>query len=241
MNMYIYICGAILSGGFLALYFIDPMSPWCIVFCSIGASGIGAVLLAWLLEISNNRRETREKEATRKLIMLPYLKELTHIVCLETVLLTGEDEEFRQKIESQTMSEIIFSIERNYEEKKADIPIDSQQMFERFEQAKAGAFSIRKRALNVMGDSVNNVADNIHHNRTYSISEKLFSSQEISAIQELRLKFNELKKSESYSNYITNCVEFFAWLRIFEKIYLLTKFLGIPNTSMVPLKRKKVK
>ena len=90
-------------------------------------------------------------------------------------------------------------------------------MFERFEQVKVGAFKLRKRALDVMGDSLNNVADNIHYNRTYSISETIFSSREITAVQELRSKFNDLKKSETYSSYIMNCLEFFAYLRIFEQ------------------------
>ena len=69
-----------------------------------------------------------------------------------------------------------------------------------------------KKVLNVIGDSINSVADGIFQTRTYSIAQKLFSQMEISAIEKIRLKFNELKKSETYSAYKVNCIDFFRCL-----------------------------
>lgn len=52
-NLWIYIGGLIISIILLGLYFIDTDNPWCIMSCSIGASGVGAVILAALIENSN--------------------------------------------------------------------------------------------------------------------------------------------------------------------------------------------
>lgn len=54
-NLWIYIVGLIISIVLLGLYFIDTTNPLCIMSCSIGASGIGAVILAALIENSNEK------------------------------------------------------------------------------------------------------------------------------------------------------------------------------------------
>lgn len=64
-NLVIYILGLAISLLLLGLYFIAPDSPWCIVSCSIGASGIGAVVLAYFIEWSNEKTKEENKRAIR--------------------------------------------------------------------------------------------------------------------------------------------------------------------------------
>lgn len=64
-NLVIYIFGLAISLLLLRLYFIAPDSPWCIVSCSIGASGIGAVILAFFIEWSNEESKEENKKAIR--------------------------------------------------------------------------------------------------------------------------------------------------------------------------------
>lgn len=61
-NFFIYLGGLLLSILLMGLYFIDPINPWCVVCCSIGASLIGAVVLGYLIELGNARsRQTQNK------------------------------------------------------------------------------------------------------------------------------------------------------------------------------------
>lgn len=54
-NFYIYLIGTIISVVLIGLYFISPNCSWYILSCSIGASGVGACILAYLVERSNNK------------------------------------------------------------------------------------------------------------------------------------------------------------------------------------------
>ena len=106
-NLLIYIIGGVLSFTLLGLYFIDKDNPWCIICCSIGASGIGAVILAWLIEDSNNRRMVDEKKKTRACISSPIIRDLTQIICVEALMVEQENEEFKTNICDKTLAEIV--------------------------------------------------------------------------------------------------------------------------------------
>ncbi len=64
-NFWIYLIGFILSFLFLGLYFIAPQSPWCTISVSVGASGIGAVILAGFIEWSNKKTRDESRKAIR--------------------------------------------------------------------------------------------------------------------------------------------------------------------------------
>ena len=69
-NLIIYIIAGAISLICIGLFFIDKNNSWCIVSCSIGASGIGAVILALTLEISNNKvKEVQDIEKERSRIL----------------------------------------------------------------------------------------------------------------------------------------------------------------------------
>lgn len=73
-NLWIYAIGLVLSLVLLGLYFINPQNPWCTISVSVGASGIGAVILAWLIEWSNEktRRESRKAIRLSKLYLVDF-------------------------------------------------------------------------------------------------------------------------------------------------------------------------
>lgn len=65
-NLIIYIVGLAVSILLLGLYFINPQSPWCTIFVSVGASGIGAVILACFIEWSNEKTRYENRQDIRK-------------------------------------------------------------------------------------------------------------------------------------------------------------------------------
>lgn len=64
-NLWIYAIGLVLSLALLGLYFINPQNPWCTISVSVGASGIGAVILAWLIEWSNEKTRAEHRKSVR--------------------------------------------------------------------------------------------------------------------------------------------------------------------------------
>ena len=64
-NRIIYGLGLLISVLLLGLYFINPQNPWCTISVSVGASGIGAVILAWLIEWSNEKTRAESRKAIR--------------------------------------------------------------------------------------------------------------------------------------------------------------------------------
>ena len=64
-NIIIYSVGLAISIILIALYFLSPNSPWCIVLCSIGASGLGAVVLGFLIEWANNTTNKSQRDLIR--------------------------------------------------------------------------------------------------------------------------------------------------------------------------------
>lgn len=64
-NLIIYGVGLLISVLLLGLYFINPQNPWCTISVSVGASGIGAVILAWLIEWSNEKTRAEHRKTVR--------------------------------------------------------------------------------------------------------------------------------------------------------------------------------
>lgn len=75
-NLVIYIIALVISVVCIGLFFIDKDNSWCIVSCSIGASGIGAVLLALTIEISNNTTKEFKDIAKERNRILKYAQNL---------------------------------------------------------------------------------------------------------------------------------------------------------------------
>lgn len=64
-NRVIYGIGLAISIVLVVLYFICPENPWCVVSCSVGASGIGAVILACFIEWSNEKTRAENRKNVR--------------------------------------------------------------------------------------------------------------------------------------------------------------------------------
>lgn len=79
-NLIIYIIACIVSLICIGLFFIDKDSAWCILSCSIGASGIGAVVLALTLEISNNKIKEDQDIKKERSRILKYSDNLKYFI-----------------------------------------------------------------------------------------------------------------------------------------------------------------
>lgn len=62
----VYIVAGIVSIVLISLFFINSQNPWCIVSCSIGASGVCAVLLAIFIELANHKATEKNKKLVRR-------------------------------------------------------------------------------------------------------------------------------------------------------------------------------
>ena len=87
-NLIIYIIALVLSGLCIGLYFIEPNNPGCILSCSVGASGIGAVLLGYFLERANNINKEKSLLKNRKDILYPIFLILRTSICQHIKLLS---------------------------------------------------------------------------------------------------------------------------------------------------------
>ena len=67
-NWLVYLIASIVSLGFIGLGFIQSkcFSAWATVFLSVGTSGIGAVALAFFIELSNNKIQDKKIQEFRK-------------------------------------------------------------------------------------------------------------------------------------------------------------------------------
>ena len=65
-NFWIYIVGLVVSGGLIGVYFIEPENCVLTVLMSIGASLVGAIVLAYFIELSNNKVQQKNKDEVRR-------------------------------------------------------------------------------------------------------------------------------------------------------------------------------
>lgn len=65
-NFWIYIVGLVVGFLFICLYFINPENAFLTVLMSVGASLVGAIILAYFIERSNNYGQQQNKEEVRR-------------------------------------------------------------------------------------------------------------------------------------------------------------------------------
>ena len=66
-NFLVYLIGCLVSIAFIAIGFIkeEAFKDWAEVFLYVGTGGIGAVVLAYFIELSNNKRDDKNKTQHR--------------------------------------------------------------------------------------------------------------------------------------------------------------------------------
>ena len=81
-NFWVYLIGCFLSLGFIGLGFIKEQGfvVWAEIFLYIGTSGIGAVVLAYFIEFSNNKIQDKKIQEFRKNQLCGLLSNLTFIL-----------------------------------------------------------------------------------------------------------------------------------------------------------------
>lgn len=231
-NLCIYIVGLAISLVLLGLYFINPNNPWCIVSCSIGASGLGAVILAGLIEDSNNRKVINEKKKTRDCIISPLVKDLTHIICMEALIVEQENEEFKNKIQDKTLDKIIEELDDYY---VAELTKGSAENLDKslsLNETNQDLLKIRLKVLNMMGGLFNYATNDIYFNRSYNISYDLFTDTEIEHLKMIQINLDRAKGSETYAEYVLNYLEFLSWIDCYDETKLFfNEFTSIKKTD----------
>ena len=242
-NLCIYIIGLAISILLLGLYFIDINNPWCIMCCSIGASGVGAVILAWLIEDSNNRRLENEKKTARDIITSPIINDLTQIICIEALIAEKESEEFKQKIQNKTLTEIVEELEAYHLAKIKNVPKATIEDFEAYDEDNKDNLENRLRALRWRGGLINYATDDIYFNRSYNISYELFTDNEIEHLKMIQINLSKMKNAESFSEYTMHFLELIAWIDCYDKnksLFKVFNFIKKNEEGFVNEKGRKI-
>ena len=231
-NLCIYIVGLAISIVLLGLYFIDTNNPWCIMSCSIGASGIGAVILAWLIEDSNNRRLASEKSKTRESITSPIIRDLTQIICMEALVVEQESETFKQNIQGKTLAEVIEELDKHYVLEITKNPTETLKESYALDEENKAIFEKRIRILSMLGGLFDYATDDIYFNRSYNISYDLFTDTEIEHLKMVQINLRKVKNSECYTEYVMCYLEFLSWIDCFDELKSFFKvFNSIKKTD----------
>ena len=221
-NFIIYIISLAVSIVFIGLGFIpcESFSTWATLFMSVGASGIGAVILAFFIERSNNINLQKVKRATRDAIISPMRRDLLQIICAEILIAEQETDDFKQYNQNKTLTEIIEKLENVYNEEMSKIPVDTTAYIE-FNKSKDKEFALRRRTIELLGGLLNYAVDDIFSNRTYNISYNLFTDREIKDVKRVQINLFKVKNSENYAQYLFNYLEFIAWIDCYDETHSL--------------------
>lgn len=211
-NFIIYIISFAVSIVFIGLGFISCESfiLWATLFMSVGASGIGAVILAFFIERSNNKRDKQELVKNRDVVIEPIISDLRQIIFIEILIASEESLEFKKKIENKTITEIIEDLMDLYRER---VSLDSLNMnnyinYDDFDKDCIKLFTKRKEILKFLGGLFNYAVNDIVTNRSYNITHFLFLDQEIKSLKLLQSYLFNIKASENYSEYLFYYIEF---------------------------------
>ena len=215
-NFWIYLVGLVVSIILLGIYFIDYQNQWCILSCSVGASGIGAVILAFFIEDSNNRKVAHEKQKTRDELISPILSDLTRIVCMEALIIEQENEELKQRIENKTLVEIIREICKYYDSEMLACPTIPLGEYERYNEQRKAFFEKRKRILRRQGGMLVYAIQDIYSNRSHNICNGLFTDHEIERLWYIQYLLGKIKDSENYFEYTCCYNDFLGWMDCYD-------------------------
>ena len=147
-NFLIYALALVISFLFCSLYFIDITCPWCILSCSVGASGVGAVVLAFFIERANNIRLKKEQDGQRKYILSSLESEIDKLLYFELEFLSwslyARKKNENYKVEKLNLSrqEIVIKINKLLEQyyiiPKNIENIEEKQYYEKFKNIASG-------------------------------------------------------------------------------------------------------
>ena len=180
--------------------------------CSIGASGIGAIILAFFIEDSNNLKTTCKMQKTREELLSPILLDLTAIICTEALIIEQENEAFKQSIEGKTLVEIINEMFKFYESEMLSCPNLPQEEYERYNEQHKKIFEKRKRILRKQGGMLGYAIQDIYSNRSNNICHELFTDDEIKRLWYIQHLLEKIKDSDDYCEYTYCYQDFLHWI-----------------------------
>lgn len=217
-NLIIYGIALVVSIILIGLFFINYENPFCIISGSIGASGVGAVFLAGFIENSNNHIQEKLKKNKRQSIIEPVVRSIVEIVYIEWSLIEKENKEKTKKLEGKSLRDIAYAIEEYYFSEKgfSDSKDGYNELFQKFDlfnSRNQKKFEIRKKIYKMgLGGLTGYAINDIINNRSFNLSEQLFSDKEIKELAMIQMYYGKISSTENYYEYIDNFINLISWL-----------------------------
>ena len=199
-NCIVYVIGLMVSVA-LILPYCFCSSTINTILSSVGASGIGAVLLGIFIERANNIQEEKRKQENRQKLIFALTDDMTTILCHEILILEKEDADFATDNIGKSLADILEKIPRIYIQQATLTPPTSDE-YDTFNAKHKSRFQIRHNIINKLSGRINYAADDIYYNRSYNIDNGLFTDEEIQVIKLIQFSFNDLKTAEDYTTYL---------------------------------------
>lgn len=209
----IYIIGLIISVILIGLYFINTSNAFCILSCSTGASLIGAVALAFFLEISDKKRKKEEIATFRK-------EKLNLIKSYLTRVLEITIRKFYNLYSDKLEKDKVYAIKYN---DIKDILIDN---FTNFEIANYEKGIYDQQAINFYNDgfsvldTIVGMVNKIISQEDLMIINKIFTKEEIEILRTTTITLPVVDR---------NSLE----LTIYNVTFIIDQLLNIPEISML--------
>lgn len=202
-NLIIYLIAFVASVVFLGLYFIDPQNKWCVVSCSVGASGISAVLLGFFIERSNYVYSKKKYFLDRETVLYPILLWLGSSICRFISYLDQIGNEF----EIETVKEF-FSVFEKLHRKEV---LGEYSFIKKIDE---GEYLYEVKNCFIDSPIAITAIKDLTNNRSYVLQNNLFTDNEIRDINLLSIQINDLKHSISTREIHTKLQNVFCYINL---------------------------
>ncbi len=189
-NFFIYLAGLIISFSFIIPYF------WCensiiSILMSIGASGVGAIILAYFIEKAGIARDKENKQWKRESLMQPIIFDLQNSFCcfVSRLYLQGFNINFSKNL--------IYNINAYCEQEKDKmIECGNPEIVLDFNVSRFFSYGLLNYGCN---DIINNRSNNVFFG--------IFNDYEIKTIKVLQIHYKKMLNSSSKWEFITSLQE----------------------------------
>ena len=205
INAIIYIVALSLSIICIGLFFINPTNAVCILLCGIGSSGIGAVLLGFVLENANNISKEKSLLKNRTEILHPIILMLQSPICNFIRLL----QENGYTVRSTTIKDFFSEFE------------ELHQSFILGENGFWNTISQRSYIKNVKycfvkAPIMSTAITEINNNRSFIINSGILNDSEIRDLFMMDLYFSQIEKAVDIADIFHYLSNFFSYITLKE-------------------------
>lgn len=209
----IYIIGLIISVILIGLYFINTSNAFCILSCSIGASLIGAVALAFFLELSDKNKKKEDISTFRKEKLTQiksYLTRVTEITIRKFYNLNSDklEKDKVYAVKYNDIKDILINEYTNFEISSYEQGVYNQQIIDFYNDG----FSIL--------DTIVSMVNKIISQEDLLVINKIFTKEEIEILRTTTVTLPVVDK---------NSLE----LTIYNVTFIIDQLLNIPEISIL--------